>query len=65
MAFWLNFIHYGLLCKLVSTFVTMKSQLYLEVSRKMSQMCHTLSQMLITRHNMDFAVTNGLVSNAI
>ena len=41
MAFYWRFVHLGLLSKLVSTFVTIKSQLYLEVSHKVSHLCHT------------------------
>ena len=42
MAFQLHFVYMVLLLKLVSTFVTKVSQLYLEVSHKVSHMCHTL-----------------------
>ena len=56
MAFQLHFVYMVLLLKLVSTFVTKVSQLYLEVSHKVSRMCHILSQMLITRSIMEIQV---------
>ena len=58
MAFWIHFVHLGLLSKLVSTFVTKKSQLYLEVSHEVSHMCHTfVTNARNSSQNADTGVT--------